>query len=87
MQVTLQQQNIDLSVATDGRITKDSKFKGYKFDFGQEMKEIDLPQRVDFCLWFIEMCLVDDHFITNLWMSDEAYFYLTPKFNTRNHRY
>lgn len=44
MQLTLRKQGIDISVASVGRIMKDSKFKGYKFDFGQELNELDFPQ-------------------------------------------
>lgn len=87
MQLTLRKQGIDISVASVGRIMKDSKFKGYKFDFGQELNELDFPQRVVFCNWFIHHCSTDLTFLTSLWMSDESYFYLSPKFNNHNHRY
>lgn len=83
----LQKQNIKISRTTVGRIAKESKFKPYKFEFGQELKQLDFPARVTFCTWFLQKCVESEFFIFDVITSDESYFYLTKRFNKQNHRY
>ncbi|CAF3282756.1 unnamed protein product [Rotaria socialis] len=67
-------------------MTEHLSLKPYKVQFVQELYEEDMQDRVEMCKTLIPM-LEDNHIQQNLFLSDEATFYLNGLVNKHNVRY
>jgi hypothetical protein len=52
-----------------------------------ELQPTDSEQRVDFCNWLMTVIDADANFLDNVFMSDEADFWLNGYVNSQNYRY
>jgi hypothetical protein len=65
----------------------DLHFHPFKMQVVQELLPRDLNQRMEFCTKLLEMIEVQPQFLSNLIMSDEAYFHLGGYVNKYNFGY
>lgn len=59
----------------------------YKISSHQLLSKLDQEQRVKFCNWLKAKCCRSDHFLHNVWFSDEAHFHLCGQVNRQNLRF
>lgn len=68
------------------RILQDNDFFPYKTQVYFKLTNADFQSRLQFCHRFLQMHATDNSIINNLWMSDEAHFYLEGTVNKQNMR-
>lgn len=66
---------------------KDLHYQPYKIQIVQELNEADFQKRLNFARELLNAIRNNEHFIHNLWMSDEAHFHLSGFVNKQNFRY
>jgi hypothetical protein len=78
-------QQIDLSVGTCQKILKeDLHLFPYRLTAVQELHVNDLPQRLNYCQWFLNT--IADDVLEKTFFTDEAYFHLSGYVNSQNMR-
>ena len=75
---------LNLSPASFLRIMRDIRFHPYVLVSRQKLEPVDLPRRVVFCNWFLQMINRQNNFLDNLIVSDEAIFSLNSEVNSKN---
>jgi hypothetical protein len=78
-------QQVDLSVGTCQKILKeDLHLFPYRLAAVQELHVNDLPQRLNYCQWFLNT--IADDVLEKTFFTDEAYFHLSGYVNSQNMR-
>jgi hypothetical protein len=78
-------QQVDLSVGTCQKILKeDLHLFPYRLAAVQELHVNDLPQRLNYCQWFLNT--IADDVLEKTFFTDEAYFRLSGYVNSQNMR-
>ena len=67
------------------RLTKEIRYHPYKPVRRHELKPGDLPRRLAFCQWLVQLTVTDDQLL-QIVTSDEASFHLSTHVNSQNVR-
>lgn len=79
---------LQMSETTVRRVLKsDLQLFPYKIQIKQSLTEADKQSRVQMCNWFNDQMESNKQWITNVWFSDEAHFYVNGVVNRQNYRY
>lgn len=70
-----------------GGFKKKYKYRSYKYERHQELREGDEERRSNFCFDLMERCNIDRNFLENICFSDECCFTLNNEPNIQNFRY
>lgn len=80
-------QQINLSMGTCHRLLrKDANLYPYRFTSVQELLPLDIPQRLNFCQWFLDTFGNNGDVLQMSFFTDEAWFYKQGYVNSQNMR-
>lgn len=80
-------QQMELSVGTcHTMLRKDLHFYPYRLTAVHQLLDVDPPERLEFCEWFLNTLNNDNDTLMKTFFTDESWFYLSGYVNSQNMR-
>ena len=80
-------QTLQISRRSIQRVLHEDHLYPYKIQLFQHLTADDMVKRVEFCEKFLQLNVNNPAFLSNVWFSDEAHFYIKGYVNKQNMRF